>query len=348
MSKRMRPIKKAGPVAPAALNKRPKTEQNDKPYDRGARLEFLTHQLIRAWPAGISAAELAERCEVCTKTIYRDIITLEIRLKATICQVGHKYFIEPGTYLPPVRFTLPEAVALFLSARLLATNSNAYNPVIIEAFQKLNTVIPGPVGLQVRKSFEWLQEQPQDDKYIDVMNKLSSAWAEGQTVRIRYKSLGTKPATDRDVDPYFIQPAALEHANYLIAYCHKEKAVRIFKVERIEWAAVYTGRKYIIPATFDINKYLGSSWGVSVYGDVEDVAIRFRDELATVARETRWHPSQVNEIQRDGSVIAKFNIHVSPPFIGFILSWGGKAEVIRPMSLREALSREAAAIKGLY
>lgn len=348
MNKKMRTPAKAKDRAVADLNKRKKLDQNDKPYDRGARLEFLTHQLIRAWPDGISAAKLAENCEVCTKTIYRDIITLEIRLKATIGQVGHKYFIEPGTYLPPVHFTLPEAVALFLSARLLATNSNAYNPVIIEAFQKLNTVIPGPVGLQVRKSFEWLREQPQDDKYIDVMNRLSTAWADGQTVKIRYKSLGRKPAADRDVDPYFIQPAALEHANYLIAYCHKEKDVRIFKVERIEWAALYTDKKYAIPAGFDINKYLGSSWGVSAYGDVEEVAIRFADDLATIARETRWHPSQVNEDQEDGSVIAKFKIQVSPPFIGFILSWGAKARVIGPASLRKAVSQEAAAVKNLY
>lgn len=344
----MRQPAKAKDGAVADLNKRKKLDQNDKPYDRGARLEFLTNQLIRAWPAGVPAAELAEKCEVCTKTIYRDIIALGTRLKATIGQVGPNYFIEPGTYLPPVHFTLPEAVALFLSARLLATNSNAYNPVIIEAFQKLNTVIPGPVGLQVRKSFEWLREQPQDDKYIDVMNKLSSAWADGQTVKIRYKSLGRKPAADRDVDPYFIQPAALEHANYLIAYCHKEKDVRIFKVERIEWAALYAGKKYAIPASFDINKYLGSSWGVSAYGDVEEAVIRFADDLATVARETRWHPSQVNEVQKDGSVIAKFKIQVSPPFIGFILSWGAKAQVIGPASLRKAVSQEAAAVKNLY
>lgn len=344
----MQPPTKSKAVEPAVLNKRKKVEQNDKPYDRGARLELLTQLLIRAWPSGISASDLADKCEVCSKTIYRDIIALEIRIKAPICQVGHKYFIEPGTFLPPVRFTLPEAVALFLSARLLATNSNAYNPVIIEAFQKLNTVIPGPVGLQVKKSFEWLQKQPQDDKYIDVMNKLSSAWAEGQTVKIRYKSLGRKPAAERDVDPYFIQPAALEHANYLIAYCHREKEVRIFKVERIEWAAVYTDKKYIIPASFDINKYLGSSWGVSVYGDREDVAIRFKNDLATVARETRWHPSQVNDMQADGSVVARFNIQVSPPFIGFILSWGGKAEVIKPASLRKAVLHEAASVIGLY
>lgn len=348
MSNKMQPSGKTKPEALAALNRRKKLEQNDKPYDRGARLEFLTHQLIRAWPAGLSAAELAEQCEVCAKTIYRDIITLEIRLQATIGQVDHRYFIEPGTYLPPVRFTLPEAVALFLSARLLATNSNAYNPVIIEAFQKLNTVIPGPVGLQVRKSFEWLQKQPQDDKYIDVMNKLSNAWAKGQTVKIRYKSLGGKPAADRDVDPYFIQPAAQEHANYLIAYCHKEKDVRIFKIARIRWAAVYTDKKYTVPASFDINRYLGSAWGVSVYGDVENVEIKFKDDIATVAKETRWHPSQVNETQDDGSVIAKFKIQVSPPFIGFIMSWGAKAEVIKPVSLRKAVLQEATAINGLY
>lgn len=334
--------------AQRALKERKKLEQNDKPYDRGARLAFLTHRLIGAWPEGISAVELAERCEVCTKTIYRDIIALETRLTATIGQADHRYFIEPGTYLPPVVFAPPEAVALLLSARMLATNSNAYNPIIIEVFQKLNTVIPGPVGLQFRKVFECLHSQPNDDKYIDVMNKLSNAWAEGHTVQISYKSLNGKPAATRDVDPYFIEPAALEHANYLIAYCHREKDVRIFKIERIGWAAVYADKKYTIPDGFDINKYLGYSWGVSVYGDVEDVEIRFKGDIATIAMETRWHPSQVNSMQSDGSVIVKFKIKISPPFIGFLMSWGAKAEVIKPESLRQSVRREATAIHGLY
>jgi len=53
-------------------------------------------------------------------------------------------------------------------------------------------------------------------------------------VKILYRALDDRVPKERIIEPYFIQPAAWEHANYVIAHCNLAGAIRVFKVERIE------------------------------------------------------------------------------------------------------------------
>ena len=335
----------------SGLDRRKKLPQEQKDHDRISRINMVCAKLITAYyrsPRGISVKELEVACNVSNKSIYRDIIALT-RTDAEVDNNGTGlWWIKPGDFIPPMQFTDAEAVMLFLASRLLAQNSNAYNPVIISAFEKLNASFRNPVSLQIAKSHEWLSKQPQSQGQVNIMSELATAWIKGRPIKMRYQKLGAKSAEERDVDIYFIQPALLEHANYLIGYCHKMKRVSVFKIERIKSVAQIYGEGYTIPEDFDINQFLGYAWGVTVYGKVQDVEVRFKDELATIAAETRWHPSQVNEPQSDGSVIAKFKIQVSRPFIGFVLSWGPSVEVVSPKSLRDEVAGEAKAVCKIY
>ena len=346
-----------GPVAGRAgnilsgLNKRKRLPQEHKDHDRISRIILVSTKLIAASyrsPRGISVKELHELCNVSARSIYRDIIALT-RTGAEIDSDNRGlWWIKPGDFIPPMQFTDSEAVMLFLASRLLAQNSNAYNPVIISAFEKLNAAFRNPVSLQIAKSQEWLSKQPQAAGQVNIMNELATAWIKGHRIKMRYQKLGNKTGEEREVDIYFIQPALLEHANYLIGYCHKMKRVSVFKIDRIKSVAQIYGRDYAIPGDFNINQFLGYAWGVSVYGELQDVAIKFKGEMATVAAETRWHPSQVNEPQKDGSVIARFKLQVSRPFIGFIMSWGPYVEVVSPKSLRDEVAGEARAVCKIY
>jgi predicted DNA-binding transcriptional regulator YafY len=75
--------------------------------------------------------------------------------------------------------------------------------------------------------------------------------------------VGRQSAKDRVIKPYFIQPATLEHANYLIAYCNYSRKILTFKAEQISNIELLDER-YSIPKDFDANKYLGSAWGIAV------------------------------------------------------------------------------------
>jgi len=313
--------------------------------DRLARLNKVEHLLYQC-PNGLPIKSIADKCGVSTRTSRRDLAGLE-ETGVPIWEKGSMRGIGSGYFLPPISFTLPEAMTIFTAARLLLAYSNTYNPNIDSTFVKLNSVVPPPLRDQVAATISWMQKLERNDHLRRIMDTLANAWIKGRKVRIWYQALGRKEVKDRIIEPYFIQPAALERANYVIAYCNYARKMLTFKADRITDIELLD-EDYSIPVDFDANKHLGSAWGISVYGDMIDAVLKFKGELATVAAETRWHPSQVNEPQKDGSVIARFKIQVSHPFIGFILSWGPWVEVLSPKSLRDEVAEEAEQICKIY
>jgi predicted DNA-binding transcriptional regulator YafY len=340
--KKGRPAAGSGGAGAQAPNR-----EESKFFKRFERLMWVARKLITSYPRGEKVSELANNCLVSTKQIRRDIETIE-SFGARISTGNARYSIEPGSFIPFLKLTSAEAVTIFLAARLRALNSNAHNPVIVDTFDKLGAVLPAGINPQVKKSFEWLQKQPPNKPYVEMMRLLSEAWSSGYCVEMSYQPLGQPEASDRIVEPYFIQPAPLEHANYLIGYCRYKKRVTTFKIERIKRLKPLYNAKYEIPASFDINEYLGTAWGVAAYGDISRVKLLFKEELARVALETRWHPSQVNVLKPDGNVVTAFRVSVNLPFIGFILQWGNKVEVLEPAALRKKVADEASKIVKIY
>lgn len=317
-------------------------------YDRTIRLLHVLH-ILNYNPNGIRPEQIAAQCRVSVRTTYRDLLALEDweQLNIPIVRESGTCKLEPGRVLPPIIFNLPEAVTIFLAARLLLEYSNAYNPSIESTFTKLSSVVPGPLREQVRKTIEWMHSRKQNKHFVQTLELLALAWTQGRRVRMWYWTLGDDEATERIIEVYFIQPTALEHGNYVIAYCHRVEDVRIFKIERIERIELLE-ESYSVPSEFDANEYLASYWGISIYGAVKTVKLKFSHDIARVAEETMWHPSQVTELQKDGSAVVTLNIAVTTEFITFILGWAEKVEVLEPEELRKQIKSAAKAILKIY
>jgi len=238
-------------------------------------------------------------------------------------------------------------MTIFLAARLLLAYSNTYNPNIYSSFVKLNSIVRPPLRDQIALTIAWMQKLNRDDKFLKVLEILSQSWMQRRRARIWYKALGRTKDKDRIIEPYFIQPAALERGNYAIAYCHSTKQVRTFKVERITSIQLREDT-YSIPKDFDANKYFGTAWGIAVYGKPENIKLRFDKEVGRIAQETRWHPSQVTEMQPDGSALVTFKLSITAEFINFIMWWGEKVEVLQPASLRKDVAGIAKNILDFY
>jgi predicted DNA-binding transcriptional regulator YafY len=178
--------------------------------------------------------------------------------------------------------------------------------------------------------------------------KLAEAWMSQRQIKITYQSLEANKATERVIDPYFIEPAAPGHASYVIGYCHQRKEIRIFKVERIS-SAELTNVSYSIPPDFDANKYFASSWGIVVEDEVKTVKLRITDqEIVRILSETIWHPSQTFEKQKDGSTIMTLTITGTYEFLAWVLGWGEKAEVLEPTEIRNKIIQMIMAMKNVY
>jgi predicted DNA-binding transcriptional regulator YafY len=303
--------------------------------DRLARLNRVEHLLYQC-PGGLTINAIAEKCDVHPRTSRRDLEALE-EIGVPIWEKGATRGIDSDYFLPPISFTLPEAMTIFLAARLLLAYSNNYNPNIYSTFVKLNSTVPPPLRDQVTRTIDWMQKLNKNDRLLRITDTLANAWINGRRVRISYQALGRQSATDRVIEPYFIQPATFERANYVIAYCNHTRKMLTFKVDRIKDIKLLE-EHYSIPQDFDANEHLESAWGIAVYGKPVAIKLRFNAVIAQIAGETKWHPSQAVKMQPDGSAVVSFKVPVTDEFIAFVTRWGEKVEVLQPLSLRKEIA----------
>ena len=315
--------------------------------DRTARLVKVMHLLYQN-PKGLTVQEITDKCGgVKKRTTYRDLKALEDVLKVPISQGGTRRGIVEGYFLPPIRFTLPEALNVFLAARLMLNYARRYDPNMASIFTKLNSIVPEPLREEIQKTLDWMQKQPRNERYLRTLATLAEAWVSRRQVKISYRALEADKARERIIEPYFIEPAAKGHSSYVIAYCHRSNQLLTFKIERIENIEA-TSVPYETPPDFDANKYLGSSWGVVVGDKVKTIKLKFTAELARIMEETTWHPSQVLQKQRDGSVIMTLRVGNTVELYSWIMGWGEKVEVLDPKELRSEVIRTAKAMLDIY
>jgi hypothetical protein len=76
----------------------------------------------------------------------------------------------------------------------------------------------------------------------------------------------------------------------------------MFAVERIVSVEVLEDR-FNLPEELKLDQIYENLFGL-VDEPAQTVRIQFAPDVAYLVKERRWHPSQQNEIQKDGSVIA--------------------------------------------
>lgn len=76
-------------------------------------------QRLRSASKPTTAAELAGELEVTPRTVYRDIATLQARRVPIEGAAGVGYLLRRGFDLPPLNFTIDEAEAIAVGARLV-------------------------------------------------------------------------------------------------------------------------------------------------------------------------------------------------------------------------------------
>ncbi len=318
----------------------------DREYDRMMRALLLLH-LLNCNRQGLSIEAIAGHCNVSTRTVRRDLTGLETTFGAKLYKESNRFVLLPGTMLPPVLFTMPEAMAVFMAVRLLLQQSSVHNQNIESTFTKLASVVSPPLRDEMLKTLQWMKRRRADATAVKILNIVSQCWNERRQVRIRYWPLNGLTREERVIEPYFIQPSALEHAVYIIAQCRLRNELRVFRLDRVIEAKALDST-YVIPDSFDANEYLNSYWSITATGTPRTVKLRFRAEVARVAAETLWHGSQTTESQMDGSAIVTMKVAITRDLVSFVLGWADMLEVLAPRALQLEVARAARDIHRLY
>ncbi|MEO7663909.1 MAG: HTH domain-containing protein, partial [Candidatus Limnocylindrales bacterium] len=145
--------------------------------DRGARLLRVAN-ILKAHPDGIRAEDIAERLAVSRRTAYRDLVALEGELGfPTWSENGHWGVLDVA-FLPPLKLTVQEAMAVFLAARLMVRYVDKYDPDLASAFEKLAEGLPDPLTEHVARSLDVMQRARRDPVFTEHVHALTRAWAD--------------------------------------------------------------------------------------------------------------------------------------------------------------------------
>lgn len=309
------------------------------------RDEFEKHdRLIRLWrelalfqanPRGLTSAQLAERVKVSQRQAQRDIAALESELRVPFVKQGTRWSLVEGYFLPPVNFTVPEAMAMVVSARLMWRYTDRANPFAQSAYEKLAAVLPAPMKEPVTEVADGLAAKPEDAVWTKVFAGVTAAWAERRKVRIRYTNEGGE-ASDRVVWPLFIEPTPAAHSCYLIAHDEKRRKPLVFRMDRISSVLVLDER-FSAPLGSSLHKLLAHAWGIWRSDHPVEIVLRFTPQVAARVASTNWHESQRVRALPNGGVELHLAIAEPTEMRSWILGWGRECEVLEPIELRNSI-----------
>lgn len=147
-------------------------------------------------------------------------------------------------------------------------------------------------------------------------------------VQITYRAATARESTSRSVCPYGL--VASHGAWYVVGYCDDRKAVRVFRLDRIEEATLSTGT-FQVPVSFSLESVVQG--GRVFHGEgPETVRVRYSPKVA------RWiaEREQVS-VAGDGSVTIEYPLADAQWAVRHVLQYGPDAEVLAPQYVRDAI-----------
>jgi proteasome accessory factor B len=319
--------------------------------------------LIRQWillralcgsRQGATVEELAKELEVGQKTVRRDLeafLAVGFPLEETGERFGRKKWrLDPAKTQPGMSFAFDEAIALFLGRRFLEPLAGTvFWEAAQRAFKKIRASL-GKDGLKYVDQFATMFHQTtvgagDYTRKAGLIDDLMVAIEDRRAVFITYQSLrATEPVT------YDIHPYGLTYHRgslYLVGRSPQHDEVRHWKVDRIEDAKLEELR-FNRPEDFDLRAHFAKSFGV-FHGDGDvHVKVRFSPTVARYVSESRWHESQTLSPQKDGSLLAEFQLSGTEEIKRWIMSFGQHAVVLEPEGLRQEILAELQSLLVAY
>ncbi len=326
----------------------------ERASNKSERLSQL-EQLLIANPQGLSKAEIARRLNVNRSTVGRYIDELSSRhdVPIPIYEDDGRVKIDRDRYLNYIGLTVHEAMAVHLATRLMATRTDKHNPHAAAALRKLGQTLESfapAISKHVSASANIMDDaaRRQDANYMRTLEVLTRAWSDRQMVHIWHKYEDNGQVYEYDFEPYFIEPYAVGQTTHVIGRRTPPKAIRTFKLERIERVEPLD-KSYVVPADFDVQARLADAWGIW-YTDAEPVEVRlkFHPKVAGRVKETQWHRSEGIIEQPDGAIIWQAKIAEPREMLPWVRGWGSSVEVLEPPELRANIESDVKRMAQQY
>jgi proteasome accessory factor B len=291
-----------------------------------------------------NARELAERCEVSRRTVYRDLELLErAGLPVRYRQEREGYQLAWGAFLPPSGVEEAEALALLVLARQwkggngLSLLRHAWEGAI-----KVVQSLPPDGRERVLAAVEPFDPEghpratPGDRG--EVHDTILASLARRRQLRVWYREAGTLAD---ECTKFSLYRLVLHDRHWFMV--GRSTLHRRVVVLGVPWVTkvVLTDDPYAIPPRFRLGRYLSQAWAVGRGRVRYHVTLRFGARVAPELKEARWHPTQRRVDLADGRVELHFVVDGLDEILRWVLGFGDQVEILAPRELRAAVFRVA-------
>jgi len=302
----------------------------------------------------VSFADFKKELGMSPASVKRDLAYMRERFNAPIeydREANGYRFGRPGPgpryELPGLWFNAAEVLALLTTLRMLGDLQPGMLDGQIEPLRERLRAILGSGDhswQEVEKRIRIFQpgRRSGDAEHFSV---IAAAVLKRSRLWIRHYNRSRNEETEREVSPQ-----RLVHYRdnwYLDAWCHLRTDLRSFAVDAIREAQLRDARAKEIPDA-ELDKHLGSGYGIFAGSKVEWAKMRFTPEAARWVSAQTWHPEQRTKIENDGSYVLELPYAEAPELMMEILKYGPDVEVTAPASLRERVARALAQAASRY
>jgi predicted DNA-binding transcriptional regulator YafY len=182
----------------------------------------------------VSADHLAKELNVSTRTIYRDIVTLQAQGAEIDGEAGVGYQLKPTFTLPPMMFSMGELEALRLGAEWIAKQANGeFSESTRNAIAKISAVLPADHQAKRSEDIVRVASIIEVAELSIELSDIKLAIKQQNKAEIHYTDAKAN-VSSRIVWPMLI--GLFEQHYVLVAWCEVRSAYRNFRLDRIaEW-----------------------------------------------------------------------------------------------------------------
>lgn len=313
------------------------------------RAERLLRLILLLQASGqLTARELAERLEVSTRTIQRDLDSLSlsgipvyaVRGRGGGWTLAKDYRVNAGGLTPA------EAASIFVGRTASVLADLGLSEAADTAVLKLLAALPAHARQDAEYArqrilvdhTDWSGVDAAGTKALDVLQR--GVW-EQRKVELLYGSWS---------QPAVVAPLGLvaKHRTWYVVAARPDGAIRTYKVARIRNAEL-TAEEFERPDGFDLPAYWTESWA-SFLKRRRVYRVRLRVVRSAFARLT-WAPSteivEVDDLPGGWRMVEMlFENAVEARF--YLLGMGGTVEVLEPTELRDQLHEAARRVLDLH
>ena len=301
---------------------------------------------IQANP-GISAQELADKCESSERNVYRDLRILDLVAPITNEGYGTGYRFIGNFAIYPLNFTEEEEMvfsvlpSMLNKSKLSPEFDSAYDKVMathIKEKQKRRDTMENIASLIQMGTPAYKEDSP--NYLLPIMEAIIAQ----KTLHVVYHTQSRNTVTEREIDPYCLVPR--EQRFYLIGYCHRKQDILMFRMSRFR--EVEMTKRSFDKGDFNIQQYMKHTWSVHRGASLITFKVKFQPDVARYIKEEEMFVRPKMTDLPDGSLLFEVTVNHEQGFLNWVAQYGPSAEILEPKSVREQFKEQLRRWVELY